>query len=95
MRFTALKQKHSKNEDDTKFMGTVLGKCNEHGDVQVEGGKYPSIFNWEERLKFAAERQSEPREDVEMNGDGGDSRPQSSGLSSLGDLGDELEMDLS
>ncbi|KAK0632978.1 hypothetical protein B0T14DRAFT_395937, partial [Immersiella caudata] len=81
----ALKQKHSKNEEDTKFMGTVLGKCIEHGDVQVEGGEFPSIFNWEERLKMAAQRPEEGREDVEMNGDGGDSRPQSSGLSSLGD----------
>ena len=88
--FTALKQKHSKNEEDTKFTGTVLGKCNEHGDVQVEGGEYPSILNWEEQLKLAAQR-PEAREDVDMNGDGGESRPQSSGLSSLGD---ELDMDL-
>ncbi|KAK0656537.1 hypothetical protein B0T16DRAFT_319233 [Cercophora newfieldiana] len=90
----ALKQKHSKNEEDTKFVGTVLGKCNEHGEVQVEGGEFPSIFNWEEQLKLRAQR---PRasEDVEMNGDGEDSRPQSSGLSSLGDIGEELDMDLS
>jgi transcription initiation factor TFIID subunit 3 len=75
-------------------MGTVLGKCIDHGDVQVEGGEFPSIFNWEERLRMASQRPEEDREDVEMNGDGGDSRPQSSGLSSLGDL-EELEMDLS
>jgi hypothetical protein len=43
---------------------------------------------------MASQKPEEGRGDVEMNGDGGDSRPQSSGLSSLGDL-EELEMDLS
>lgn len=80
-------------------MGTLLGRPNEHGDVQVEGGEFPSILNWEERLRLAAEA----RRDVEMNGtgtgsrdgDGEDSRPPSSGLSSIGDeVVDEMELDL-
>ncbi|KAK3330160.1 hypothetical protein B0H66DRAFT_542915 [Apodospora peruviana] len=94
----ALKKKHSKNEDDSKYVGTLLGKSNEHGDVQVEGGHYPSIFNWEERMRTAAQRvEDEAREKV--NGDGaagGDnSRPPSSGLSSLGDRSIADDMDLS
>ncbi|KAK3362710.1 hypothetical protein B0T25DRAFT_525045 [Lasiosphaeria hispida] len=88
----ALKKKHSKNEDDSKFMGTLLGKCNEHGDVQVEGGEYLSILNWEEQLLQAAQRPEAP-EDLVMNGD--DSRPPSSGLSSLGDRSIGEDMDLS
>ncbi|KAK0730445.1 hypothetical protein B0H67DRAFT_477646 [Lasiosphaeris hirsuta] len=94
----ALKKKHSKNEDDSKFMGTLLGKCNEHGDVQVEGGEYLSILNWEEQLLQAAQR-PETQEDLVMNGedgeDGEDSRPPSSGLSSLGDRSIGEDMDLS
>ncbi|KAK3945353.1 hypothetical protein QBC46DRAFT_372018 [Diplogelasinospora grovesii] len=90
---TALKKKHSKTDDDSKYMGTFLGKPIEHGDVQVEGGEYPSIFNWEERLRAAAIKSPEPDEDVAMNGDDRDARSQSSGLSSLGDrdFGDDMD----
>lgn len=75
-------------------MGTVLGKCNEHGDVQVEGGEYQSIFNWEERLRMAAQRSPEAQDDPHATGNGEDSRPPSSGLSSLGDrsIADEMEL---
>ncbi|KAK0630134.1 hypothetical protein B0T17DRAFT_607177 [Bombardia bombarda] len=89
----ALKKKHSKNDDDTKFLGTLLGKPNEHGDVLVEGGLFPTIENWEERLREAAERTPELPND--MNGEKEDSRPPSSGLSSLGDRSIADEMDLS
>ncbi|KAK5658717.1 hypothetical protein OQA88_1526 [Cercophora sp. LCS_1] len=89
----ALKKKHSKNDDDSKFVGTLLGKPSEHGDVQVEGGEYPSIFNWEERLRLAATQSPEAQE---ANGeDVGESRPPSSGLSSLGDRSIADDMDLS
>lgn len=107
----ALKKKHSKNDDDSKYVGTLLGKPNEHGEVQVEGGPFPSIFNWEAQLKLAAERPPNPLEEVSsqtqqggsqdvdgLNGDresGGGSRPPSSGLSSLGGRSIADEMDLS
>lgn len=86
----ALKKKHSKNDDDgSKFTGTLLGRGNEHGEVQVEGGEVPSIDDWEERLQAGAERKEE--EVVEEE----EERPMSSGLSSLSGgslLGDEMEM---
>lgn len=104
----ALKKKHSKNDDDSKYVGTLLGKPNEHGEVQVEGGPFPSIVNWEAQLKAVAERPPTPpdarrsqtlqeggSQDMDgMNGDEG-SRPPSSGLSSLGDRSIADEMDLS
>jgi transcription initiation factor TFIID subunit 3 len=107
MNSTALKKKHSKNEDDSKFLGTVLGKCIEHGDVLVEGGECPSIFAWEERRRLAAQKTPEPPKglqnhqseevngDHDGDGDGEDSRPPSSGLSSLGDRSIADEMDMS
>jgi len=71
----------------------LLGKPVEHGEIQVEGGEYPSIFNWEERLRSTTQRTPEPHE---VNSDGGeDSRPPSSGLSSLGDRSIADEMDMS
>ncbi|KAB5580517.1 hypothetical protein GE09DRAFT_1212965 [Coniochaeta sp. 2T2.1] len=82
----ALKQKHGRADDDSKYMGTLLGKSIEHGDVQVEGGDVPSIQEWAERRRAATEKKVAPA----INGDGyvdGEpgSRPSSSGLSSLGD----------
>jgi transcription initiation factor TFIID subunit 3 len=93
---TALKKKHSKNDDDSKYLGTLLGRSIEHGDVLVEGGDCPSIFLWEERRRAAAQKPPEPLQQLDVNGDGdGDeSRPPSSGLSSLGDrsIADEMEL---
>ncbi|KAH6619787.1 hypothetical protein B0J18DRAFT_467919 [Chaetomium sp. MPI-SDFR-AT-0129] len=101
----ALKKKHSKNDDDSKFLGTLLGKSIEHGDVLVEGGECPSISLWEERLRTAGQKTPEPPvlENLlaGINGtheggeDGEESRPPSSGLSSLGDRSIADEMDLS
>ncbi|KAL2126797.1 hypothetical protein VTI74DRAFT_220 [Chaetomium olivicolor] len=100
----ALKKKHSKNDDDSKYLGTLLGKSIEHGDVLVEGGECPSIFVWEERRRIAGQKTPEPPRSLQpqVNGHGGDgegddgegSRPGSSGLSSLGDhsIADEMDM---
>jgi transcription initiation factor TFIID subunit 3 len=71
--------------------------------VVVEGGECASIFEWEERRRMAAQRTPEPfllgRQNGLANGDGegegDDSRPPSSGLSSLGDRSIADEMDLS
>ncbi|GAB1311074.1 Transcription initiation factor TFIID subunit 3 [Madurella fahalii] len=98
----ALKKKHSKNDDDSKYLGTLLGRSIEHGDVLVEGGDCPSIFVWEERRRIAARKTPGPQTQMQtqgdVNGDGGDgedSRPPSSGLSSLGGRSIADEMDLS
>ncbi|KAK4128158.1 hypothetical protein N657DRAFT_562002 [Parathielavia appendiculata] len=97
----ALKKKHSKTDDDSKYLGTPLGRSIEHGDVLVEGSECPSIFVWEERRRVAGQKTPEPQQQREANGDGdgdGDgeeSRPSSSGLSSLGDRHIADEMDLS
>ncbi|KAJ4295891.1 hypothetical protein N0V88_004593 [Collariella sp. IMI 366227] len=103
----ALKKKHSKNDDDSKYLGTLLGKSIEHGDVLVEGGECPSIFVWEERRKIAGQKTPEPplwrvnghgaegEEDGDGDNDGEGSRPGSSGLSSLGDRSIADEMDIS
>jgi len=87
----ALKKRHSKAEDDTKYSGTVLGRGTEHGDVVVEGGEASSIRQWEERLK--RERQLSPVTMPQTPEE--DSRPPSSGLSSLGDRTIGEDMDLS
>lgn len=103
----ALKKKHSKNDDDSKYLGTLLGRSIEHGDVLVEGGECPSISVWEERRRIAGQKTPEPPQaqnhadgrDVTGDRDGDDdredSRPPSSGLSSLGDRSMVDEMDLS
>jgi transcription initiation factor TFIID subunit 3 len=87
----ALKMKHSKTDDDTKYMGTLLGKMIEHGDVVVEGGEYPSISMWEEHLKKMAEKSPEVAERARE-----ESEAPSSGLSSLGDrtIADEMELEM-
>ncbi|KAK3896921.1 hypothetical protein C8A05DRAFT_39533 [Staphylotrichum tortipilum] len=96
----ALKKKHSKNEDDSKYLGTLLGRSIEHGDVIVEGGEYPSISAWEERRRLAGQKTPEPQPlqvngAADADGQGEDSRPPSSGLSSLGDRSIADEMDMS
>jgi len=89
LRGVAIKQKHSKTDDDTKYVGTLLGKPVEHGDVMVEGGEYPSVLRWEENLKAAARRSPEI---VEAEREA--SEAPSSGLSSLGDRTLDHDMDL-
>ncbi|KAM7202421.1 hypothetical protein V8F33_002829 [Rhypophila sp. PSN 637] len=97
----ALKKKHSKNDDDSKYVGTLLGKPIEQGDIPVEGGPYFTIYDWETQLKQSSERPPTPPDaessQTQRDGgsQGGDSRPPSSGLSSLGDRSIADEMDLS
>ncbi|KAK8056130.1 hypothetical protein PG993_001357 [Apiospora rasikravindrae] len=77
----ALKKKHNKNDQESKYTSTVLGKGNDHGDIPVEGGPVASVKDWEQMMREAARRPREPTPD---------SRPPSSGLSSLAD--DDVEM---
>ncbi|KAJ0167376.1 Dipeptidyl-peptidase 5 [Colletotrichum tanaceti] len=89
-----LKKKHSKTGEDSKYHGTIIGKGNDVGEVQVEGGDLPSIHTWRTKmqgpLSDSAPSATSPRIKEE-------SRPPSSGLSSVGDrLGDDRDgMDLS
>ncbi|TLD27017.1 hypothetical protein PspLS_04471 [Pyricularia sp. CBS 133598] len=85
---TALKQKHSKTGDDSKFQGTLLGKPNEHGEVLVEGGNFDTIQSWSEHRKKSNVITPPPSPPQHDSG----SRPSSSGLSSLGDGDMDFEM---
>jgi transcription initiation factor TFIID subunit 3 len=85
--FVALKKKHNKTGEESKYHGTIIGKGNDQGEVLVEGGEIENIEGWRNRLIATA-----PPQDEQMSGE--DSRPPSSGLSSVGDRLDE-DMDLS
>lgn len=89
---SVLKKKHSKTGEDSKYSGTVLGRGNEHGDVVVEGGEFPSILSWQE--KRISERQQERPSPTPGEPTGGTGRSPSSGLSSLGDRSmEDMELD--
>ncbi|KAI0523834.1 hypothetical protein F5B22DRAFT_418934 [Xylaria bambusicola] len=84
----ALKRKHNKTDQDSKYAGTILGRSIDHGEVLVEGGPDTSLAAWAARMREASLRPPDPQHPT---GDEGDSpRPPSSGLSSLGD--EEMEM---
>ncbi|KAK5990895.1 Transcription initiation factor TFIID subunit 3-like protein [Cladobotryum mycophilum] len=89
----ALKKKHSKTGDDAKYQGSIFGRFNDVGEIQVEGGPITSIDEWISTRTPKWEPPPPPLENGEHTEDQ-DSRPPSSGLSSVGDrLGDE-DMDL-
>ncbi|EFX03940.1 bromodomain associated protein [Grosmannia clavigera kw1407] len=95
---SVLKKKHSKTGEDSKYSGTVLGRGNEHGDVVVEGGEFPSILSWQE--KRIQERQRPPATPAPgeegAEGEGGQGRSPSSGLSSVGDRSmEDMELEFS
>lgn len=92
----ALKKKHSKTVEESKYSGTVIGKSLDVvAEIQVEGGPVKTISEW------IQQRSSLPGESKQTNGTGrhgrGGSPTPSSGLSSVGSrLGeDDVEMDLS
>ncbi|ROT37407.1 hypothetical protein SODALDRAFT_195894 [Sodiomyces alkalinus F11] len=88
----ALLSKHSKSTEDFKFHGTILGKGIESSpEVLVEGGELSSIHKWMQMMRSPSPPSSPVRSSA------ADSRPPSSGLSSVGDrLGDEKDsMELS
>lgn len=88
---TALKQKHSKTGDDSKFQGTLIGKPNDHGEVLVEGGNFDTIQSWAENRKKSNVMTPPPSPPPRQEEESG-SRPSSSGLSSLGDGDMDFEM---
>ncbi|ORY65831.1 uncharacterized protein BCR38DRAFT_167046 [Pseudomassariella vexata] len=81
----ALKKKHNKTDQDSKYAGTVLGKGLDYGEIMVEGGEAASIQEWAKMMRERQQRPPEPDSD---------SRPPSSGLSSLTD-GEIDMMDMS
>ncbi|KAF7543751.1 hypothetical protein G7Z17_g10490 [Cylindrodendrum hubeiense] len=92
----ALKKKHSKTGEDAKFHGTILGRGNDTGEVQVEGGPDTTIAEWiSKRTVDPEEEEKEQEQTPQQNGHISDD-DDDSGLSSVGDRldGDE-EMDLS
>jgi transcription initiation factor TFIID subunit 3 len=85
--------KHSKTAEESKFNGTILGKGSDAlNKVAVEGGEVSSVQEWS-RVLLAPPVLSRPQSPASN----ADSRPPSSGLSSVGDrLGDERDsMELS
>ncbi|RYP43526.1 hypothetical protein DL770_011609 [Monosporascus sp. CRB-9-2] len=92
---SALKKKHNRSDQDSKYAGTILGRGIEHGEVNVEGGNADSLQAWAKaRLDAAVRPPGEELRELERprrtNEDDADSRPPSSGLSSLAD--DDVEM---
>ena len=49
--FAALKKKHSKTGEESRYQGTVLGKIADEKSVRIEGGHVESIQAWEARLR--------------------------------------------
>lgn len=95
----ALKKKHSKTGDDSKYHATILGRGNDVGEVQVEGGPDVSIADWISKrsatLSPSQEEQGEEKEEEHPQTNGHLSDDDSN-LSSVGDrLENEDEMDLS
>ncbi|KAI0164749.1 hypothetical protein GGR57DRAFT_450463 [Xylariaceae sp. FL1272] len=83
----ALRRKHNKTDQDSKYAGTLLGRPIDHGEILVEGGPDTSLAAWAAKMHESSLRPPE----LERPADDGDgSRPPSSGLSSLAD--EEVEM---
>jgi len=84
----ALKKKHNKTAEDSKYHGTIFGKATDHGEILVEGGEQGSIQEWARILH------GPPTPEPRPGSSASSSRPPSSGLSSVGDRLDD-DMDLS
>ena len=50
---TALKKKHSKTGEESRYAGTVLGKSAEEHPIHIEGGA-PDIKTWGEQIRSRA-----------------------------------------
>lgn len=93
----ALKKKHSKTGEDAKFHGTILGRGNDTGEVQVEGGPDTTIAEWISKRTVDPQEEEDKQQETapQQNGHISDD-DDDSGLSSVGDRLDGDEgMDLS
>ncbi|KAI1828721.1 hypothetical protein F4861DRAFT_15591 [Xylaria intraflava] len=77
----ALKRKHNKTDQESKYAGTILGRSIDHGEVLIEGGPDTSLAAWATRMREASLRPPDPQSTA--NHENGS--PPSSGLSSLAD----------
>ena len=99
----ALKKRHNKTSDDSKFSGTILGKPADSGEIEIEGGgEIKSIEDWvcaRTGRKKESDSPSEEDEDdmtpqVNSNGNGNGNGTRSPAPSSkLSSVGDRLEGD--
>ncbi|KAG5944959.1 hypothetical protein E4U53_006783 [Claviceps sorghi] len=101
---SALKKKHSKTAEESKYIGTVIGKpLDAITEIQVEGGPVTSIDEWIQQrrlLRPAAKKQMNGNAQGPPGRDQGrescSSPTPSSGLSSvgsrLGEDGDEMDL---
>ncbi|KAL7628713.1 hypothetical protein AAE478_000228 [Parahypoxylon ruwenzoriense] len=80
---SSLKRKHNKTEQDSKYAGTILGRGIIEGEVQIEGGSENSLGAWARKMHETSQRLPDPTPEPEHTDL--DSRPPSSGLSSLAD----------
>lgn len=86
----ALKKRHNKTSDDAKFQGTILGKPNDIGEVEIEiegGGEMKSISDWIAVRSGHAQKDSTPL----VNGNGEQHSTSSTPSSGLSSVGDRLE----
>ena len=93
-RLAALKKKHSKTGEDTKYHGTILGRSNDIGElqIQVEGGPDTSIEEW---ISKRSGKAPEPEPEEEPQQQNGHLSDDDSGLSSVGDrLDNEMELEM-
>lgn len=51
---TALKKKHSKTSEESRYAGTVLGKDPEPHEIIIEGGTATSVQEWGEQIRARA-----------------------------------------
>ncbi|KAL5624651.1 hypothetical protein BROUX41_004711 [Berkeleyomyces rouxiae] len=84
---TALKTKHSKTGEDSKYTATALGRPVDHGEILAEGGgeELSTIQRWEEKTRGPGPAPRESRLVSSLSPRSSDSRPPSSQLSSVGD----------
>jgi len=50
-RLSALKKKHSKTGEESRFQGTVLGKPADDREIKIEGGPVESIEAWQDSIR--------------------------------------------
>ena len=74
-----LKKKHTAADEDTRYVGTVLGKPADPRAVRIEGADFTSLQEWKENAK------GPPVKEINATISAMSSRRQSSALSSLGD----------
>ncbi|OBT66353.1 hypothetical protein VE03_04840 [Pseudogymnoascus sp. 23342-1-I1] len=74
---TTLKKKHDKADEESRYIGTIIGNEAEPRAIPVEGGDITSLKEWADILHKNATKQTDNSVDT--------SRRQSSELSSVGD----------